>query len=339
MVNDISNIIQLVFNSIMHTFDRIQYSLGNTKVDDILRPGITMVMKGIPSFSRIKHLNDAGWNMEYKESPIDKTGKFYITVPLSIMFGFMEDYKGYIYRMPQKLTFTRNSASHALNLILAKDDSHDIDVTFKDIVWRMPLIRFNLLYDAKIKAEILKGSEYEIGFRHWQYSYKSGIAGSKECTWDFPTAYSRAKYVLIAFQTDRENKATQDLSKFDFCDIRSVQVVLNDSHMYPRERPLWNKSELRFGSLYTMFKDFKLSYYSTDDHQSEPLINMIDFMKDYPIICIDTSRRPDVIKDSLINIKIRMEFGTNLPEKTIIHCVIISDSIVKYNPLHNIAIA
>ena len=164
------------------------------------------------------------------------------------------------------------------------------------------------MYDAKIKAEILNGSDYELGFRHWLYNYKAIPDGTREFIWDFPTAYSRARYILLAFQTECDNKHKKDCSKFDFCDLNSVQVQLNNSTDYPKERPVWKKSDLKYSSLYTMFKDFQISYYSKNAEKAQPLIDMKTFVSDYPIICLDCSKKPDVIKDALININIRIRY-------------------------------
>jgi hypothetical protein len=339
-IDPITGKVALIANGLLHLFDRIEYHLGNTKVDDILRPGITSTIKGLASFSRIDNLNDAGWCLDAtKSTVIDTKGNFHVTIPLSTILGIMEDYKGYIYRMPQKLIFTKHASSSAVNSVLCNADNYKLDVNLKNVLWRMPLIKFNVLYDAKIKAEILRGYEYEIKFRHWLYNYKTGISGAREFIWDFPSAYSRAKYVLIGFQTNRDGQAKVDMSKYDYCDLRSLQVQINDAIYYPKERPIWNKDELKYGSLYTMFKDFKLSYYSKNPDEAQPLVDMKTFINDYPIVCIDCSRRPDVIKEALINIKIRFEWKNPLPDNTTIHCVIIADSKAMYCPLHSMAIA
>lgn len=90
-----------------------------------------------------------------------------------------------------------------------------------------------------------------------------------------------------------------------------------------------------------MYKDFKLSYYNRTGHEDwvKPLFDIKTWLENYPIICIDCSRKPDsVLKDSLINMKIKIEWGTPLPDNTVVHCVVISNAKVKYSPLHGIAV-
>lgn len=332
--------IRIANNGILHMYDRIEYYLGDARIDDIQRPGIATTLKGFASFERDERYNDAGWYIQNSKSTspvLDKKGHFYITIPLSIVMGFFEDYKQFIYRMPQKLVFYKNTLSSATN-ILIHDDKYDCTITLKEILWRIPQVKFNIVYDTKIKNEILKGVDYPLEYRHWRYLYKSAISGSKEFTWDFPVAYARAKYVLIGFQTNKENTKKADISQFDLCDLRSVQVQLNNNVYYPRERLLLNVSELKCGTLYTMFKNFKASYYNHEPDRVDPLINYSTFLEKYPIICIDCSNQPSVIKNSLINIKIQFEWGTTFPDNTVIHCVVISDDKSVYNPLYNKAV-
>lgn len=154
-------------------------------------------------------------------------------------------------------------------------------------------------------------------------------------TWDFPVAYAKCKYVLLAFQTDKDNRITVDNSEFDFCNLENVQVLLNNNVYYPRERLNLNYSQLKCGNLYHMFNQFKYSYYSENLEEVEPLIDYNTFLTKYPIIAIDCSHQPTVIKESLINVRIMFNWRTPLPAKTVIHCVMIMEKKAVYNPLSN----
>lgn len=297
-------------------------------------------MKGIPSYSHFNGLNDAGWAFDAsKRSVVNRAGNFDITIPLSILFGIFEDYKGFIFRIQQTLKFTKHPSSASANSVIANTDDFNVTVHFEEIIWRMPIIKFNPVIDAKIKDEVAKGNEYEINFRHWSYSYRKNESQVTELTWDFPSSYSRTKYILFAFQkAGKDGVLLKDYSKFDLCDLRSVQVQLNNTTLYPHEKPSWNLSEFKIGSLYTMFKDFQHYYYNRNEHETYPILDMKSFIDDYPIICIDCSRSSDpVLKDSFINVKIRFEWVTPLPVNTTIHAVLISDCKVKYLPIHSIS--
>lgn len=339
-VTDFTNKIKFANNGILHLFDRIEYYLGEERIDDIQRPGISTTMKGLASLERDIRYNDAGWNIQNSSaSNMTTKGEFYFTIPLCLISGFFEDTKNYIYRMSQKLIFYKSTSSSATN-VLIHDNKYNCEIKLKDIVWRIPQIKFNIIYDTKIKTEILKGAQYPLIYHHWRYQYnKLGEAGEvKEMTWEFPAAYARTKYILLGFQNDRENKKTADISQFDLCDLQSVQVQLNNNVYYPSERLVLNLAELKCGKLYNMFKNFKASYYNLDPNKVDPIVDYQNFLNKYPIICIDCSCQPEVIKNSLINVKIHFEWGTKFSKDAIIHCVLISDDKSVYTPLYNKAI-
>ena len=163
--------------------------------------------------------------------------------------------------------------------------------------------------------------------------------GSSEYTWDFPVAYSRTKYILIGFQNNRDNRKEMDNSLFDHSNLENVQVCLNDSTLYPRGRLNLKYDELKCGNLYYMFNQFKASYYAKNDDLIEPLVDYSTFLHNYPIIAIDSSHQTNVIKNSLINIKINLNWRENIGANLTIHCVMIMDKTAVYNPLTNRVIA
>ena len=85
-----------------------------------------------------------------------------------------------------------------------------------------------------------------------------------------------------------------------------------------------------------MFNQFKVSYYGKELKEMEPLIDYNTFLTKYPIIAVDCSHQPTVIKESLINIRIMFNWrDPGIPAKTVIHCVMIMDKTAIYNPLYN----
>ena len=126
-----------------------------------------------------------------------------------------------------------------------------------------------------------------------------------------------------------------DNSEFDFCDLENVQVLLNNNFYYPHERLNLNYSQLKCGYLYHMFNQFKVSYYGKNSEEIEPLIDYHTFLTKYPVIAIDCSHQPCVIKESLINVRIMFNWRSQLPPNTVVHCVMIMDKQAIYNPLSN----
>ena len=330
--------LRIVTNGLMNLFDRIDYFIGDTLIDTVRKPGLTGLIKGLVTLSDDRAYTDAGWQIRTPSAHLPNSdGYFQAIVPLQLVMGFFEDYKQFLYRMPQKLVFNRNNVER--NNILLQDaglDKHTISISLKDIIWRVPQIKFSLAYETKIRNEILKNTTYELRYRNWMYTSNNTVSLCTDYTWDIPVAQSKTKFVLLAFQTaDRVDDKTKDNSKFDLCDLESVQVQLNDTKYYPRERLNMKSTERKTALLYQMYKNFKSAYYEDARTLEGPLLDYCSFIADYPIIAIDCSYQPDVIKESLINLKVHFAWRTNLPTNTVIHCVMIMDNKAVYNPLNN----
>lgn len=80
-----------------------------------------------------------------------------------------------------------------------------------------------------------------------------------------------------------------------------------------------------------MFKQFKVSYYGK---KCEPLVDYAAFLTKYSIIVIDCLYRSNVIKESLINIRIIFNWREAVSQYTIIHSILIIDGKIVYNPLN-----
>lgn len=324
-------------NGFLHFFDRIEYYMGDTKIDSIRRPGISTTMKGLACFEDDKKYNAAGWKIcNNTEVNLDKNGYFQAFIPLCLVMGFFEDNTKVIYKMPQRLVLYRaaNAESNVINFDDNTLDHYTCSFNLTEIVWNLPQIKFSMEYETKIKNEIIKNTNYELNFRQWLYNSTPLLEGT-EYSWDIPTAYSKTKFILVGFQSSRENNYHTDISKFDFLNLENCQVLLNNNTYYPQERLKLYKAHNKCGTLYHMFKEFKTSYYSDIDKNAQPLVDYKTFLTKFPLICIDCSYQPSVIKESLVSIKILFSWRDAVPAGCIAHCLMIYDKQVIYNPMNN----
>ncbi|KAK7574251.1 hypothetical protein V9T40_006209 [Parthenolecanium corni] len=321
----------------LHLFDRIDYYIGDNKIDTVRKPGIVSLMKGLASFQSDKQYNNAGWNFDCQESEntLKSNGNFQVMIPLSIVMGFFEDHKSYVYNMCQKMVFYK-SANCTNNIFQLTGDYAPFSVTIdlRDVVLKVPHVKFDLEHTTKVRSEISENSKYELKYRRWFYNNITPPAG-EDFTWDIPASYAKIKYVLIAFQTNRLNNTTANISQFDLCNLENCQILLNNNVYYPHEPLNINVNENRCNILYSMYKRFKSSYYSKDENRLQPLLSYKDFLTNNPMIVIDCSHQPSVLKESFINLKISFSWRTALPALTTIHCVAIVDDEAVYNPLTN----
>lgn len=319
----------------LHLFDRIDFYMGDNKIDTVRKPGIVSLMKGLVLFQTDKMYCDAGWNFEATEgeNTLKPNGYFHVMIPMTMVLGFNEDHKSFVYNMPQRLVFYRAPTS-ANNIFQLTGDyeKHKVKIDLRHVTLNVPHIKFDLEHTTKVRNEIARNCKYEMKYRRWFYNSILPSPGT-DFTWDIPVSYSKTKYVLIAFQTNRLNLPTANISEFDFCDLENCQILLNNNIYYPHEPLNLNLAEHRCGALYNMYKRFKASYYSKDDDRQQPLLSYHQFLTKYPIIAIDCSHQPTVLKESLINMKIFFSWRKTLPANTIIHCVTIVDDKAIYSPL------
>ena len=230
------SIISIVNNGALSLFDRIDYYIGDCKVDSVLKPFFCSTMKGLVSFEHDKKYNDGGWKIELPESTlINSNGYFSLSIHLSTVMGFFEEYTKFLYKTPQKLIFHR-SVSGIENMFLDPNKDDNIALELKDVIWRLPQVKFSIEYETKVCNEIYSGKSFEMTYRHWLYHSISMPTGL-EYTWEIPTSYSRIKYVLIAFQSKaKENNLQADNAVFELFDLDNVQILLNNHVYYPCER-------------------------------------------------------------------------------------------------------
>ena len=69
---------------------------------------------------------------------------------------------------PQKLVFQR-SVSNIENMFLDFHNDDNIALELKDVIWRLPQIKFSIEYETKVRNEIYSGKSFEMTYRHWLY--------------------------------------------------------------------------------------------------------------------------------------------------------------------------
>ena len=71
-------------------------------------------------------------------------------------------------------------------------------------------------------------------------------------------------------------------------------------------------------------------------------MSRVDFIEKYPLIVIDTSHQNEAIKEGIVDIKLEIETGANVPANTTAYCLVIHDNkniviftMFEYNPISN----
>ncbi|CAP26156.1 Protein CBG06247 [Caenorhabditis briggsae] len=85
--------------------------------------------------------------------------------------------------------------------------------------------------------------------------------GNREFTWKLGTKYDKIKYIVIAFQTARDNNYL-NAAKFDNCGLEEIYVELN-SERYPYECLKFDFDKFNAVQQYNFAKEFRNSYYES----------------------------------------------------------------------------
>lgn len=324
------NAVNFINNAAAFLFDEMRYELNNFEVDRCKNVGVTSTMKGCISFgsTEMKHLKIAGWNMNESAE-----GNFNFCIPLKTIFGFVEDYKNVIINAKHELILMRSRSD--TNMFIGANDRAKFKIS--KIQWRMPHIQVSDAEKLNLLKYIERKQPIPLNFRSWElYEYPT-LPQTDRHIWAVKASsqIQKPRYIIMGFQTKRNNVINKDMSHFDHCNLTDLKVYLN-SECYPYENLNVNFENNQYAVLYYMYSKFQESYYHNSKSICEPLMNFSEFKSNTPLIVIDCSRQNETIKHGVIDIRVVMQFRKNIPAETSAFCLIIHENLITYNPYTNI---
>jgi hypothetical protein len=181
---------------------------------------------------------------------------------------------------------------------------------------------------------INSNSDIFITFRSWELVEYPELLESKRHTWPVKTStkVETPRHVLIGFQKDRRGNIKKDMSKFDHCGLRNLQVFLN-SERYPYNDLQLDFKTNKYATLYEMFSEFRPTYYN---RPLEPIFTPSEFKEKAPLVYVNCSHQRDQLQSGPVTMRIEFETQDQIPAKTSAYCLIMHDKIFSYNPLTKI---
>lgn len=322
-------------NAIAFLFDEIRYEMNGIQIDICKNVGITTTMKGYLSFRPhdMYRLAISGWNIE-SNTPATANITLNFCLPLKNIFGFAEDYQNIILNSKHELILVRSRNN--LNAMIGANDISQIQIN--RIQWRMPHINVSDSEKLKLLRWIDKKLTIPMHFRSWELYENPAVQQTDKIIWPIKTSAQvhAPRYVIIAFQTNKNNLITANKSNFDHCRLRDVKVYLN-SEIYPYENLNLDFANNKYLLLYDMYARFQESYHHNRSSDTAiPFWNFTEFRQNAPLIVIDCSRQNESLKKGMVDIRIEMQMDANVPANTIAYCLILHDNLVTYNPYTNI---
>lgn len=325
----------LVTNAICHLFSEIRYDLNSVTIDRCKNAGITSVMKGYPSInsSCVNALQITGW---HPGEILDANGNFDVLIPLSMLFGFAEDFQKIVCNAKHELILTRSNTD--INSIIqtaaanADVDGGNFVFSISKMAWMMPYLIPSDYNKAKLLKFLEKKPTLKMSFRSWElYEYPRLPLANKQ-VWNVKTSnqLEKPRFVILGLQTGVQNRRTANASMFHHCNITNVKLFLNSQH-YPYNNLNLNFNENQYSLLYDMFLNFQSSYYG--HHKSESIIQRDIFRNTCPLIIFDCSYQNEATKYGPVDVRLEFEAQDNIPADTTAYCLIIHDRLVEYKPM------
>lgn len=324
-----------VNNAAAFLFDEIRYELNGVQVDLCKNVGITSLLKGYCSLQLLDmyRLSTGTWNINSDTRA--RAAKFNFCIPLKILLGFAEDYQNIILNAKHELILIRSR--NDLNAFVGENNIAKVNI--KKIQWRIAHVEVSDEEKVQLLKFIDRKQPISMSFRSWElYEYPAlPIADKHVWTVKTSTQLHTPRYLILGFQTNRNNTIIANKSNFDHCSLRDVKVFLN-SEAYPYENLNLDFASDEYAILYDMYIKFQESYYHErmKNQCYAPLLNFSQFKTIAPLIVIDCSRQNEAMKKSMVDIRVHFQMNRNVGEGTIAYCLIIHDNLVSYNPYTNV---
>lgn len=322
---------KLTNNAFSFLFEEVKLALNGTVIESVRKPGITSTMKCLVSHSpdTSTALGIAGWikSQDFNATlPTEKQDdkSFSAIVPLSLWFGFAEDYK-------KAMVWS----THELILSRSRTDTNcckgDVEGTIKltTLEWRVPQITLSDEAKLRLLNNIKQRKVITVPFRKRHLTIIPGLrTGVKDVlALGSVKPFETPRQAIIGFQTDKDNKIGKDMSVFDHADIINITLFIND-RAYPSKRLNLNHGKRLFVEAYKMYADFQPSYYG---QRAQPMLDYNEFLKN-PLYVINCSNQNEAIQAGSVSIKVEVESRTPFIENTYAYILLLHDTIVKYDP-------
>ena len=312
---------KLVNNAICHLFEEIRYEINAIEIDRCKNVGLTSLMKGLISLNPCQNwiMENAGWlDVEETLNLCNADGYFDVSIPLSMIMGFTEDYRKIVVNTKHELILTRSR--NDLNAV--KQTSAQVDpavyeefkIELSRVEWFMPYVVVADKYKIRLLGFIEKDRPITMSFRTWELFEYPLLPTTSKHVWTVKTSnqLEKPRFVILAFQTNRKGQRTENASHFDHCNISNVKLFLN-SQYYPYGNLNLDVTRNQYAVLYDMYANFQKSYYGKD---SEPILKKINYLTHAPLIVIDCSKQNESLKSTLVDVRLEFEARDNFPALT-----------------------
>lgn len=331
--------VSFVTNFASFLFSDVRYELNDVEIDRVRDVGraTTMKLKTASRSSKLTAYAAYSALMEVS-SPVGNAERLFdVTIPLSVWFGFCDDYTKVILNAKHQLILNR--ARNSLNCVQgggAANNRARITLEVRKIIWKMPHITLSDDVKLKMLNYLSKHRKITVQYRSLDLVHYPALPAAENHMWAVKTVSNvhRPRFVVVGLQTNRNFIHTANASRFDVCDMKEVRLHLN-SQIFPYHMTEFNITNNQFSELYEIYSRAQMSYYNNTEPQNLFIVTFMEFMSS-PLYVFDTSRADESLIDSSVDIKVEMKTSRNIPANTAAFCLIIYDNQITYSPFEGI---
>lgn len=344
--------ITLLNNGLMFLFDCMKYELNGVEIESVYEPGFLSLMTGLSKYSESFNTGpglNIGWRTDTGDGKVGDqnagytarhkwffsstpVGTFRVAIPLSHIFGFAFDYNKVIYGLTHTLTFVRNSSDNnaLIRSSAAGDQVTDGNIKISKLSLCLPRITPSDVAKYDFLKLITEKVTVPVQFRMNQcmkatvpqstsFTYRLGVRSSTE----------RPRWIILGFQTARDNSQTVNNTIFDHCSLTNAYVLLNNER-YPATDLNLNFAENMIENSYIYYCNFMKDYLDIDPVVNNPSLDPLRFKTLYPLYVFNLSHQSERMKDSVLDITLRAFFSAAPAVNTVAYISVLSERQLRF---------
>lgn len=336
------NKVKFVHNFPSFLFSEARYELNGVEIDRIRNVGLSSTMKLSVASCKSNTIGYYQFNKAFTDKIAQNKTKdiiYDVMLPLSAWFGFCDDYRKIILNSRHELILKREPNSlkcvHGGSL---DANTTNVKIAISKLEWQMPHITLADKLKSDMNNYLCKNKNFFIQHRSWDMYEYPELPQTKSHLWSVKTVshLHKPRYVLVGLQLDKKDSKTENASKFNSLQVKSMRLYLN-SQVYPYHMHDLDIGAGQFAELYNAYANIQTSYYNGADDQNLFGRDYKEFQTDV-LFAFDTSRSDETIKNGTVDIRIEMDARENFPAKTSAYCLIIYENEFTYSPLDGMVI-
>ena len=344
-------------NGPMLLFSLFQYQLNGNTIETIQNPGHASLMKGMCSYSD-DYSKSSGLNMFWlKDTNVGSTdaiidanigylgrkdlllgnatiqsntiGAFSVSIPLSHIFGFCEDYDKVLYGCKHSLRMIRGSDSAAIFRSSGTNPGNG-KLNITRIAWYIPQIRPSIQIEQTLLNMINNKQSIDVAFRSRQFdSIAVPIAQSFSWRLSVQTGTEKPRWILLAFNSPNPSQASNN-AVYLHSNLTNAYVTINSAdNRYPRVDITTSFADNLMNHAYYKFAEFQKKYYGFDKITTGSQVTPLEYRSLYPIFVFDIRKQSERLKETVSDITIKTTFAANPAANTMAYALVLSDRLLK----------